>query len=320
MNLAAQTDLAPPALPAARVLGAATLGLTLLAVLGTPAASAPGRRRRPARISAPPPDAQATRQLYASAAMLAASVLADSALEHYRGGFANPGMFAPLASSAVVLASAGRAAGGGRRAPALPFAAACAIGLAGLGFHSYNVLRRPGGLSWPNLFYAAPLGAPAALSLAGMLGLAARAVARGAPVLAGVPRGRALCALAALGLAGTSAEAALLHFRGAYQHPAMWLPVSVPPVGAALLAMRALDGPAPAPLRTRFTRAWLAACTWLGLAGMGFHARGVARQMGGWANWSQNLLSGPPLPAPPSFSALALAGRAALVLRAREPA
>jgi hypothetical protein len=51
---------------------------------------------------------------------------------------------------------------------------------------------------------------------------------------------------------------------------------------------------------------------------MGFHARGVARQMGGWANWSQNLLSGPPLPAPPSFSALALAGRAALELRARE--
>ncbi|HEX8785279.1 MAG TPA: hypothetical protein VF793_03765, partial [Telluria sp.] len=61
-------------------------------------------------------------------------------------------------------------------------------------------------------------------------------------------------------------------------------------------------------------------CTWLGLIGMGFHARGVARQMGGWANWSQNLLSGPPLPAPPSFTALALAGRAALALRAREAA
>jgi hypothetical protein len=314
MNLAAQTDLAPPALPAARVLGAATLGLTLLAVLGSPR-----MRRRPARIQAAPPDAHATRQLYASAAMLAASVLADSALEHYRGGFANPGMFAPLASSAAVLASAARAAGGRTRpAPALPFGAACAIGLAGLGFHSYNVLRRPGGLSWANLFYAAPLGAPAALSLAGVLGLAARAVARGAPVLAGVPRGRALCALAALGLAGTSAEAALLHFRGAYQHPAMWLPVSVPPVGAALLVLNAVQ--APSSLQTRFTRAWLAACTWLGLAGMGFHARGVARQMGGWANWSQNLLSGPPLPAPPSFSALALAGRAALALRAQETA
>jgi hypothetical protein len=70
----------------------------------------------------------------------------------------------------------------------------------------------------------------------------------------------------------------------------------------------------------RLGRAWLAGLAWLGLAGVAFHARGVARQMGGWANWSQNLLAGPPLPAPPSFSALALAGRAALALRARDPA
>jgi hypothetical protein len=36
--------------------------------------------------------------------------------------------------------------------------------------------------------------------------------------------------------------------------------------------------------------------------------------MGGWRNLRQNLLSGPPLPAPPAFSALALAGNAALSL------
>ena len=70
----------------------------------------------------------------------------------------------------------------------------------------------------------------------------------------------------------------------------------------------------------RLARGWLAATAWLGLGGVAFHANGIARQMGGWRNWSQNLLSGPPLPAPPSFSALALAGRAALALRAREPA
>jgi hypothetical protein len=34
--------------------------------------------------------------------------------------------------------------------------------------------------------------------------------------------------------------------------------------------------------------------------------------MGGWRNWSQNLLNGPPLPAPPAFTALAIAGLAAL--------
>jgi hypothetical protein len=39
--------------------------------------------------------------------------------------------------------------------------------------------------------------------------------------------------------------------------------------------------------------------------------------MGGWRNAGQNLLSGPPLSAPPGFAALALAGWAALSLLAR---
>ena len=52
-------------------------------------------------------------------------------------------------------------------------AAAIAAGAAGTAFHIYNLLRRDGGLRWVNLFYGAPLGAPAALSLAGLIGLAA---------------------------------------------------------------------------------------------------------------------------------------------------
>lgn len=329
--------------PPVRALGAATLGLTLAALLAartrrrpTTPAAVPVRTRvqppvRPrVQPDMPPcPDPEAARQLYLAAAMLAASVLSDSALEHYRGSFENPGMFAPLASAGLVLAASTRAARHpARPAPALPFRTACAVGAAGLGFHAYNVTRRPGGLSWGNLFYAAPLGAPAALSLAGLLGLCAHAVGRGSPTLAGQPRGKLLALLAAGGLAGTSLEAALLHFRGAFQNPAMWLPVSLPPVGAVLLAASAA-GPAavsasvsasvsaaasPTPL-ARLARAWLAACGWLGALGAAFHARGVARRMGGWRNWRQNLLAGPPLPAPPSFSALALAGRAALALR-----
>ena len=296
MNTAAPA----PARPTARALGAATLGLALGALLL--------QRKAPPPPPRPDPDRTA-HKLVQAAALLAASVLSDSALEHYRGNFENPGMFAPLASAAVVLACAMRPA---RARTVAPYATACAVGAAGLGFHAYNVLRRPGGLSWANLFYAAPLGAPAALALAGVLGLAARPVAAGVPTLAGLPSGRALCGLAAFGLTGTSAEAALLHFRGAFQHPAMWLPVSLPPVTAVLLAGAALPG-RPGP--RRLTDALLKACTWLGVLGMAFHARGIARQMGGWRNWSQNVLAGPPLPAPPSFSALALAGRAALSLR-----
>jgi hypothetical protein len=131
------------------------------------------------------------------------------------------------------------------------------------------------------------------------------------PKILGFPAGRAIAALAGAGILGTVGEVGLLHFRGAYQNPAMFLPVSVPPVAAALLAACALRGDRA--LR-RFTRWWLRATASLGIVGVGFHAVGVARAMGGWRNWSQNLLNGPPLPAPPAFTGLSLAGLAALRL------
>jgi hypothetical protein len=52
----------------------------------------------------------------------------------------------------------------------------------------------------------------------------------------------------------------------------------------------------------------------IGVAGSGFHVYGVQRNMGGFRNWKQNLLNGPPLPAPPSFTGVALAGFGALKL------
>ena len=74
------------------------------------------------------------------------------------------------------------------------------------------------------------------------------------------------------------------------------------------------------PARNRtFSRWWLRLTAALGLAGVGFHAYGVHRNMGGWRNWRQNILSGPPLPAPPSFAGLALAGLAALSLIEERP-
>jgi hypothetical protein len=62
------------------------------------------------------------------------------------------------------------------------------------------------------------------------------------------------------------------------------------------------------------TRFFLRLTALLGFAGSGFHAWGVSRNMGGWRNWQQNLLNGPPVSAPPSFTGLALAGLAALGL------
>jgi len=239
----------------------------------------------------------------AGAALLGLAVLADSGLEHYRGSFHNKAMVLPLVAAGLSVGAAVLARRGEAEPPAARLAhdAAIATGLAGAAFHTYNVSKRPGGWAWTNFFHAAPIGAPFALTLAGVLGrLAGRRRAGDA---------RRLAAAAAAGIAGSAAEAALLHFRGAFQNPAMVLPVALPPVAAALLGTAAA---APRPGRVRRARTWLRLTAVLGLAGTAFHAYGLSRRMGGWANLSQNLLAGPPLPAPPSFTGLALAGLAAL--------
>ena len=263
------------------------------------------------------PVAGTRRQIGIAAALLAASVLTDSAMEHYRGGYYNSAMFVPPVTAGLSLLASLQASSGEpelRLARNAVHATAMAVGVIGLGFHAYNIGKRPGGVSWLNLFYAAPFGAPAAMSLAGMIGFAAEQLDPDEPAhaqrLLGLPFGRAMAALVGVGIAGTIAEVGLLHFRGAFHNPAMWLPVSVPPAAAALMLQTALASPDPAWL----TRGALWGTVALGVAGVGFHAYGISRNMGGWYNWSQNILAGPPLPAPPSFSALALAGLAVLDL------
>jgi len=294
-------------------------GLGALALqLGLQALRAAGNRPRPPSASPQHAHVRAAQRMNRAAGMLAVSVLLDSAVEHYRGSFHNRAMYTPLLSSTLALGASGHGSGD-RRNAAHPvrdgiYGLALAVGVGGTAFHLYNVAKRPGGFSWLNLFYGAPLGAPAALSIAGMLGLTAERVRDNPdterPDVLGYPAGRAMAAVTAAGLMGTVAEVGLLHFRGAYHNPAMFLPVIVPPISAAILAEAALG-----PRRNRaFARGWLRATAWLGVVGMGFHALGVARNMGGWRNWSQNLLNGPPLPAPPSFTALSLAGLGALDL------
>jgi len=274
------------------------------------------------RRLAPGPHAQAmraARRLNRASGMLAASVLADSAVEHYRGRFENPAMYTPLAvSTLAILASlhggADRRRGAHRARDAI-YALTAVTGLAGTAFHLYNIGKRPGGYTWVNFFYAAPVGAPAAIALSGLLGFAAERVRDNPPgihpTIFGLPAGRALAALSSAGLMGTVGEVGLLHFRGAFQNPGMFLPVTMPPVAAGLLAGSAVS---PTRRKSRLTRLWLRLTALMGFAGVGFHAYGVGRQMGGWRNWSQNVVSGPPLPAPPSFTGLALAGLAALSL------
>jgi hypothetical protein len=267
---------------------------------------------------------RAARRLNRAAGTIAISVLIDSAMEHYRGAFENKAMYTPLIVSALnILASFHGHYDRATRSHLgrdVIYALAGLTGAIGTAFHLYNVGKRPGGFCWQNLFYGAPLGAPTAITLAGMTWFLAERVRDNkpgtVPSVLGVPAGRMVAAMTGVGLAGTTAEAGLLHFRGAFHNSAMLLPVTVPPMAAALLgAAAAGSAQRPRPL----TRWWLRFTAFLGVAGVGFHAIGVARNMGGWRSWKQNLQAGPPLPAPPAFFGLALAGLAALGLLQDNP-
>lgn len=283
------------------------------------AAGAPPAKFSTSRTETPTAIITAARRLNRAAGTIATSVLIDSAMEHYRGNFHNKAMWTPIVTS---LLSIGVSAHGlsdrGHRAHPLRdavYAAAGIVGLLGTGFHIFNVTKKVGGFSWQNLFYSAPLGAPAAMSLSGLMGFLAERVRdnrpEGEPRVFGLPAARVVAAATSLSLLGTTAEAGLLHFRGAFHNPAMLLPVTMPPIAAGLLA-NAVAGPAGA--HRTASKVWLAATAAMGVAGVGLHAYGVSRGMGGWRNWRQNAFAGPPLPAPPSFTGLALAGLAALAL------
>jgi hypothetical protein len=308
--------------------GLVLAGLTLGSVLLN---QAPARRQRARSVPTgqrrrPPTPATvvAARRLNRAAGILATSVLADSGVEHYRGSFKNKAMYTPLAVSALTLATSIHGTADMRpvahRLRDASYLLAAATGLIGTGFHIYNVGKKVGGFSWQNLFYGAPLGAPMAILLSGLVGFCSERVRESEPgtrpEIFGLPAGRTTAAVVGAGLLGTAGEAGLLHFRGAYHNPFMTLPVTLPPLGAILLASAAAGGPG---RDHRFTGWWMRLLAAMGFAGVGFHAYGVSRNMGGWRNWSQNVLNGPPLPAPPSFAGLALAGLAALGLMKDHP-
>ncbi len=232
------------------LLGMGGMALTRLLSRRAETAAAPARAAvgAPARTGplavlrqGPPPgrkDAvRAAQRLNRAAGVLAASVLADSAVEHYRGAFANKAMVTPLVTASLSLAVSAHGNADHRPVPHRVrdgvYLLAALTGVVGTGFHVYNIAKKPGGFSWQNLFYSAPIGAPAALSLSGAMGFLAERVRDTRPGLSpdvlGLNAGRVVGVTTAAGLLGTVAEAGLLHFRGAFNNPAMYAPVAIPP-------------------------------------------------------------------------------------------
>ena len=317
-SLDAQTGALLDARPASKVdqppiSGGVLMALTGAGLIGASALGLAFGHRNGARPS------HAARLAASGAALLAASVLADSAMEHFRGNYKKPAMFVAPTAAAVTLATSVATALSVRFSglKAMVFGGAITTGLFGTGFHIKNILSRPGGLSFNNLFYRAPFGAPGALALAGAAGMGALAAERAEEhdrILPGGRRHRAgqgLGLLTAAGLFGLTAEVGLLHFRGAFHNKLMYAPViAVPMTGAAILRA-SLE---PTRHSSRSAGRALATTTALGLIGSGLHAYGVSRNMGGFRNWTQNLFQGPPIAAPPSLAGIALMGFSSLEL------
>ncbi len=227
-------------------------------------------------------------------------------------------MVAPLLSASLALATALTGAirprGAGKPLGAA-YKAAEATGLLGLGFHVYNILKRPGGLSWHNLFYAAPIGAPAALTLAGFFGDCALRIedSKSEPVtLLGQPAGRLIATVATVGLARNSRRSRPAAFPRRLPQPR--------DVSARQLAAGVSRASRPRPRRRRSASPMPRSAAGSGpprrsaSRGSGFTPSASRGTWAAWRNASQNLLNGPPLPAPPSFVGLALVGLAALAL------
>jgi hypothetical protein len=284
--------------------------------LGPFALGLTGYLLRKRRRSPPPHRADAwencTRDLNRSAAVLAASVVLDSTMEHFQGNFLNRAMYLAPTIGAPTMATAlsGRAP---HHIGATMFGTSMAVGLTGLGFHFYNIGKRPGGFCWNNIFYAAPYAAPGALALSGLFGVIAGVVhrMRDKPRWEQIEFAEGLAYTVSACMLVTASEAWVLHFRGAFHDPFMYVPITVVPAAAIALSVAGATQ-----TEKSFTAArWLLnASALVGILGMGFHAYGVHRNMGGWRNWTQMLFQGPPIPAPPSFTGLALAGLGTLNL------
>jgi hypothetical protein len=255
------------------------------------------------------------------AAVMTLAVLADALAGHARSGFARRSQYAPFVSGGLLVLALGAAAvfpGSAWAHRALDGAGWLAIlsGIAGFGFHHYyGIARKPGGYGWPlhYLMYGAPPLAPLALTALGALGLvAARGLAGEATALGwGLPA--VLIAYVAVALAGAIAQAGVLHYRGAFNNPAMYAPLGAPLL-AVLASVWVLARPGPVARASLSVLLALTALT--GFVGLGMHLRGFDRQAGGLHVALFNLLEGPPAWAPALFSGIGAIGLIALHLLA----
>lgn len=240
-------------------------------------------------------------------------ILADAFAGHYRSGFVFRSQYAPFISGGLLVVTALAA---GLRPDArwanLAFQLAgwlaIVAGIVGFAFHHYyGIAKKPGGYKWllHYLMYGAPPLAPLALAITGMLALIAAQGLANEISIVGMSLRTALLTLVALALAGATLQAAIFHYRGAFNNPFMFAPLTVPVIA---IAMSLWVGPsANETLLVVFTIVlWLTFL--IGFVGLGMHLRGLGRQMGGLYVTIFNWMEGPPAFAPALFTGFAGVG------------
>ena len=240
-------------------------------------------------------------------------ILADAFAGHYRSGFVFRSQFAPFISGGLLVVTALWAAlkpeaSFGNLALQVSGWLAIVFGLIGFAFHHYyGLAKKPGGYSWllHYLMYGAPPLAPLALTITGMLALMTACGLAGEVTFAGLDLRAALLTIVALALAGATLQAAILHYRGAFNNPFMFVPLTVPLIAVAM-SIWMIISPNQIVLLAVPILLWLTFL--IGFVGLGMHLRGFGRQMGGLYLSIFNWLEGPPAFAPALFTGFAVVG------------
>ena len=266
-----------------------------------------------------PSDITVLRLIAIMVAVLSLVVVLEASLGHFRSGFPLRAQYAPLVVGvALSLAATATAlvptAGWAHDATRVAGAAAIVAGLVGVGYHHwFGIVEKAGGYRWllHYLMYGAPQLAPLALAMVGALALITAHELSDNGMLFGLETWRVLLTVVAVGLLGAIAQVGILHYRGAFNTPLMYVPLVIPPLAAVAAAwMAAVPGTA-AEVGARGAL-WLTLLT--GFLGLGMHIRGLDRQMGGPHVFLFNLLQGPPPLAPAVFAGLAAVGLGSLEL------
>lgn len=182
------------------------------------------------------------------------------------------------------------------------------IGLIGFALHHYyGIAKRPGGYGWllHYLMYGAPPLAPLALAITGVLALIVARGLAGKVTFAGLDLRAAVLVLVAIALAGAILQAAILHYRGAFNNPLMFVPLPVPVIAVGM-SIWMIISPKGIVLLVAPILLWLTFL--IGFVGLVMHLRGFGRQMGGLYVTIFNWLEGPPAFAPALVTGFAAVG------------